>query len=74
MSIFLPLCGKSSKVTRSIIVEPGQGVTDAPIMAVDVVCSAKMITDYFRNVDNKIVFVDFFSLSFSLSFRAQNLW
>lgn len=54
----VPLCGKSSNETRSIIVEPGQGVTDAPIMADDVVCSAKMFTIYLKQfVDDKnIVF------------------
>lgn len=61
----LPLCGISSKETRSIIVEPGQGVTDAPIMADDVVCSAKMITAYFRNVYKiKIAIVELIVLFF----------
>lgn len=42
----LPLCGMSSSETRSIIVVPGQGVTDAPIMAAGVDCNAKILTDF----------------------------
>lgn len=36
----------SSKETRSIIVAPGQGDTDAPIMAAGVDCNAKILTDF----------------------------
>lgn len=45
--VLLPLCGISSNETRSIIVAPGQGVTDAPIMAAGVDCNAKILTDFF---------------------------
>lgn len=45
--LVLPLCGMSSNVTRSIIVVPGQGVTDAPIMAAGVDCNAKILTNFY---------------------------
>lgn len=53
MKFQLPLCGMSSNETRSIIVAPGQGVTDAPIMAAGVDCNAKMLTIFFYTTQEK---------------------
>lgn len=49
----LPLCGMSSNETRSIIVAPGQGATDAPIMAAGVDCNAKILTNLFNSLPPK---------------------
>lgn len=70
----LPLCGMSSNETRSIMVAPGQGVTDAPIMAAGVDCNAKILTNLFTlpSWNKKLtlkfhVFVHLFSLNYSLN-------